>query len=84
MPFNDDFDLDLVKSGNGGPGEDGLQSTSSEVSKSIISIISGSVLTGCSDKCFTINYGCSGDCTNNCTAFNSCGCNVTQGYTETM
>lgn len=44
MPFSDEFDLDLVTSGNGIPGGNQPQSTSSEVSWAVSSLIIGSVL----------------------------------------
>lgn len=39
MPFSDEFDLDLVTSGNGIPGGNQPQSTSSEVSWAVSSLI---------------------------------------------
>lgn len=47
MPFSDEFDLDLVTSGNGIPGGNQPQSTSAEVTWAVSSLIIGSVLTGC-------------------------------------
>lgn len=74
MPFSDEFDLDLVTSGNGIPGGNQPQSTSSEVSWAVSSLIIGSVLTGCTGDC--VSSACSDNCSDNCTSANSCGCHV--------
>lgn len=50
MPFSDEFDLDLVTSGNGIPGGNQPQSTSAEVTWAVSSLIIGSVLTGCTGE----------------------------------
>lgn len=55
MPFSDEFDLDLVTSGNGIPGGNQPQSTSAEVTWAVSSLIIGSVLTGCTGDCVSIN-----------------------------
>lgn len=39
MPFSDEFDLDLVTSGNGIPGGNQPQSTSAEVTWAVSSLI---------------------------------------------
>lgn len=69
MPFSDEFDLDLVTSGNGIPGGNQPQSTSSEVSWAVSSLIIGSVLTGCTGDC--VSSACSDNCSDNCTSANS-------------
>lgn len=74
MPFSDEFDLDLVTSGNGIPGGNQPQSTSAEVSWAVSSLIIGSVLTGCTGDC--VSSACSDNCSDNCTSANSCGCHV--------
>ena len=43
MPFSDEFDLDLVTSGNGIPGGNQPQSTSAEVTWAVSSLIIRSV-----------------------------------------
>lgn len=74
MPFSDEFDLDLVTSGNGIPGGNQPQSTSAEVTWAVSSLIIGSVLTGCTGDC--VSSACSDNCSDNCTSANSCGCHV--------
>ena len=44
MPFSDEFDLDLVTSGNGIPGGNQPQSTSAEVTWAVSSLIIGKVV----------------------------------------
>ena len=69
MPFSDEFDLDLVTSGNGIPGGNQPQSTSAEVTWAVSSLIIGSVLTGCTGDC--VSSACSDNCSDNCTSANS-------------
>lgn len=78
MPFSDEFDLDLVTSGNGIPGGNQPQSTSAEVTWAVSSLIIGSVLTGCTGDC--VSSACSDNCSDNCTSANSCGCHVTVNH----
>ena len=66
MPFSDEFDLDLVTSGNGIPGGNQPQSTSAEVTWAVSSLIIGSVLTGCTGDC--VSSACSDNCSDNCTS----------------
>lgn len=80
--FSDEFDLDLVTSGNGIPGGNQPQSTSAEVTWAVSSLIIGSVLTGCTGDC--VSSACSDNCSDNCTSANSCGCHVTVNHSETM
>ena len=82
MPFSDEFDLDLVTSGNGIPGGNQPQSTSAEVTWAVSSLIIGSVLTGCTGDC--VSSACSDNCSDNCTSANSCGCHVTVNHSGSM
>lgn len=50
MTFSDEFDLDLVRT-KGNSGAVGPQGVSADISLAISTIISGSVVTGCSDEC---------------------------------
>lgn len=75
MTFFDEFDLDLVRT-KGNSGAVGPQGVSADISLAISTIISGSVVTGCSDECI-ISKTCSDGCSDNCTSATSCGCNVT-------
>ena len=57
MTFSDEFDLDLVRT-KGNSGAVGPQGGRADISLAISTIISGSVVTGCSDECI-ISKTCS-------------------------